>query len=101
MRAADEDTELADTEMIDSWKLPIDLAIDGFSYHRRACSGSPSGRGREVAAALITGDRSAIPADIFEAMRDSGLAHLLAISELHICLITATIFFAMRALLAM
>jgi competence protein ComEC len=37
-----------------------------------------------VAAALLTGRQSAIPADDMRAMRDSGLAHLLSVSGLHI-----------------
>ncbi len=53
-----------------------------------------------VAAALITGDRSAIPRETIAAMRDSGLAHLLAISGLHMGLVAATLFFGLRALLA-
>ena len=53
-----------------------------------------------VAAALIVGDRSAIPEETMVAMRHSGLAHLLAISGLHIGLVAATIFFATRLLLA-
>ena len=54
-----------------------------------------------VAAALNTGDRSAIPKELVEAMRDSGLAHLLAISGLHMGLVAATLFFGLRAFLAM
>lgn len=54
-----------------------------------------------VAAALITGDRSAIPQATLEAMRASGLAHLLAISGLHMGLVAATIFFGLRALFAL
>jgi competence protein ComEC len=50
--------------------------------------GSPGG----IAAALVTGDRGAISAEDEEAMRRSGLAHLLSISGLHV---TAVIGFAM------
>lgn len=53
-----------------------------------------------LAAALIVGDRSAVPEEVTEALRDSGLAHLLAISGLHIGLVASIIFFAVRALLA-
>lgn len=49
-----------------------------------------------VAAALMTGERGAIPESDLEAMRDAGLAHLLAISGLHIGLIAGLIFFAVR-----
>lgn len=53
-----------------------------------------------VAAALMTGDRGAIPEAVLAAMRESGLAHLLAISGLHIGLVASLLFFAVRALLA-
>ncbi|MCH7711133.1 MAG: ComEC/Rec2 family competence protein [Proteobacteria bacterium] len=53
-----------------------------------------------VAAALMTGIRGAIPEEVMEAMRASGLAHLLAISGLHIGLVTGVLFFAIRGLLA-
>lgn len=53
-----------------------------------------------VAAALITGDRSAISAGTLDAMRDSGLAHLLAISGLHLGLVAAILFFSVRTGLA-
>ncbi|MDJ0942089.1 MAG: ComEC/Rec2 family competence protein [Kiloniellales bacterium] len=54
-----------------------------------------------VAVALITGDRSAIPEGVLEDMRASGLAHLLAISGLHLGLVAGLVFFAARAGLAL
>lgn len=54
-----------------------------------------------VAAALMTGDRSAISESTLADMRDSGLAHLLAISGLHLGLVAATLFFGVRAVLAL
>ena len=54
-----------------------------------------------LAAALVTGERAAIPRETIEAMRDSGLAHLLAISGLHVGLVTALLFFGLRSLLAL
>jgi len=59
------------------------------------------GRAGAVAAALIVGDRSAIPEETIEAMRDSGLAHLLAISGLHVGLVAAILFFGLRLLMAL
>ncbi len=53
-----------------------------------------------IAAALMTGERGAIPEETLAAMRDSGLAHLLAISGLHIGLIGGFIFFSIRLGLA-
>ena len=54
-----------------------------------------------VAAALMTGDRSGIPKSVLEAFRQSGLAHLLAISGLHIGLIAGILFGGLRGLLAL
>jgi competence protein ComEC len=42
-----------------------------------------------MAAALLTGDQNALDRDAMQAMRDSGLAHLLSISGLHIAFVSA------------
>ncbi len=49
-----------------------------------------------VAAALMTGERRAIPEETLANMRDAGLAHLLAISGLHIGLVAGLLFFLVR-----
>ena len=54
-----------------------------------------------IAAALIVGDRSEISDEATEALRDSGLAHLLAISGLHIGLMSALTFWLVRFVLAL
>lgn len=54
-----------------------------------------------IAAALMTGERGRVPEAILGALRDAGLAHLLAISGLHIGLIAASLFFSVRGLLAL
>lgn len=59
------------------------------------------GQAGAVAAALITGDRSAIDEVTLAAMRDSGLAHLLAISGLHLGIVAGLLFFTLRAALAL
>lgn len=53
-----------------------------------------------LAAALITGLRDGIPPEVAENMRNSGLAHLLAISGLHMGLLTGAAFFFIRFLLS-
>ena len=53
------------------------------------------------AAALLTGDRSGVGLDTTEDLRRSNLAHLLAISGLHMGLLTGVVYGALRALLAM
>lgn len=54
-----------------------------------------------VAAALITGDRGAIPEEVNEAYRNSGIYHLLSISGMHIGLVAGLIFALVRAGLAL
>jgi len=54
-----------------------------------------------VASALITGKRGAIAEDIKQSFRDSGLSHLLAIAGLHLGLVGAFVFFAVRGGLAL
>ncbi len=59
------------------------------------------GETAEIAAALITGERGGISKDVTEAMRDSGLAHILSISGLHMAIMAGTVFWLVRALLAL
>ena len=54
-----------------------------------------------VASALITGKRGAIAEDVKQSFRDSGLSHLLAIAGLHLGLVGAFVFFAVRGGLAL
>ena len=54
-----------------------------------------------VATALMTGEKGAVPEALMEDLRDSGLAHLLAISGLHIGLVAGILFFGLRAGLAL
>jgi len=54
-----------------------------------------------IAAALITGERGAVPPAINQDYRDSGLAHLLVIAGLHMTLVTGFVFFAVRLSLAL
>lgn len=54
-----------------------------------------------VAAALATGQRGGIPENVREDMRDSGLAHLLAISGLHLGLVAGFVFALVRGGLAL
>lgn len=66
----------------------------------RVTTALPGDRGR-VATALITGDRGGISGATQEAMRSSGLGHILAISGLHMALIAGSAFWILRALLAL
>lgn len=60
--------------------------------------GGPQG---PFAAAILTGDRSGIPREALEDLRATNLAHLLAISGLHMGLLTGAVFAAIRLLFAL
>ncbi|HKU63528.1 MAG TPA: ComEC/Rec2 family competence protein [Rhizomicrobium sp.] len=53
-----------------------------------------------IAASLITGERGGIAEEDEEALRDAGLAHILAISGLQMAMVGGGIFWLLRALLA-
>ncbi|MEL6504732.1 MAG: ComEC/Rec2 family competence protein [Pseudomonadota bacterium] len=56
------------------------------------------GESGALATALIVGDRSGIPKETAEHLRRSGLAHILAISGLHMALVAATVLLTLRSL---
>lgn len=55
---------------------------------------------RSILIALTTGQRGAIADKDWDALRESGLAHLLAISGLHVGMVAGVLFFFSRLLLA-
>lgn len=55
----------------------------------------------DIAAALITGERMAVDKATEESFRRSGLAHILSISGLHMVLVTVTVVWGMRFILAL
>jgi len=59
------------------------------------------GEAGAIARALVTGDRSGISDETAEALRRSGLGHILAISGLHMALVVGAVFGGLRALLAL
>jgi competence protein ComEC len=66
----------------------------------RVMAALPGEPGR-IAAALIMGDQGGISEGTQEAMRTSGLGHVLSISGLHLALIAGSAFWLIRALLAL
>lgn len=66
---------------------------------RRIRAGLPP-REAAIAAALITGERGEIDPDDEAALRDAGLAHVLAIAGLHMALVGMGLFWLIRAILA-
>lgn len=66
----------------------------------RVIAGIPGDAG-VLAAALMTGDRAAISDPVNMAMKNSGLAHLISISGLHMGMVAGILFFSLRAVLAL
>ena len=69
------------------------------SIEHRIRSALPDETGH-VAIALITGNKSGIPEAIRQSLRDTGLAHILAISGLHMALVTLTVVALIRYIFA-
>jgi len=84
------------------WGLAAWSYVDALrtTINERIRASLPGNRG-EIAIALITGMRGGIPKEINEAMRDSGLTHILSISGLHMAIMAGTVFWLARALLAL
>lgn len=68
------------------------------SYISERISEALPGQGGALASALLVGQRAGIAEEVQEALRSSGLAHILAISGLHMALITSLIFGFVRIL---
>ena len=60
-----------------------------------------SGTIAALAEAMITGERAAIPKEITKSLQISGLAHILSISGLHMSLAAGSVFWVVRAFLAL
>ncbi len=81
-------------------RLSTPLAHLRDTIRRRIEAALPGDPGH-VAAALVMGDRGGISDATEENMRASGLAHMLAISGLHMVLVAGSAFWLLRALLAL
>lgn len=68
---------------------------------QRVAAGAGGGSAGAVSAALVTGEQAAIPRALLDAYRDSGLAHLLSISGLHMSMVAGFAFLMVRAALAL
>jgi competence protein ComEC len=59
------------------------------------------GKEGEIAAALVTGDRSGISRELQQSFADAGIAHILAISGLHLSIIAGLVFLVFRRILSL
>ncbi len=84
-----------------SLSLTVGVAVQSVreAISNRIRAGLPGEPG-DVAVALITGDRSGLSDETQESLRRSGLAHILAISGLHMALVTLTVIWLVRLALA-
>ncbi|CDX17985.1 ComEC/Rec2-like protein [Mesorhizobium sp. ORS 3324] len=76
----------------------IENARENIADHIRTSVGGPEG---EIAAALIVGVRAGIPDDVNEAMRRTGIYHIISISGLHMALVAGTIMLLLRGAFAL
>jgi competence protein ComEC len=81
-----------------SWSARLSIWRQGLADHVRAkLPGAEGG----IAAALATGDQGGIPEADAEAMRRSGLAHLLSVSGLHLTAVVGAVMLLTLKLLAL
>lgn len=80
-----------ETGLLERWRAGMDQRIAAYLAPDMAA----------IASALLTGERGGVPEDILEDLRVAGMAHLLAISGLHVGLMAGIAFFVVRALLAL
>lgn len=78
-------------QMINGWRY-------GLTHYLREVLPKPAG---PIAAALVTGDRSGIPDTIREDFANAGIAHILAISGLHLSIVAGLVFLCIRGLMAL
>ena len=83
------------------WRARIEEDVAGLRWTmtRRIRAVLPGSQGA-IASALITGMRGGIASDDEAALRDAGLAHVLAIAGLHMALMGMGLFWIVRAVLA-
>ncbi|KIL98391.1 DNA internalization-related competence protein ComEC/Rec2 [Paramagnetospirillum magnetotacticum MS-1] len=84
------------------WRADLTTTINEIRHAitTRIMAVLPGDRGA-VTAALTTGDQMPISAPMMQAYRDSGLAHILSISGLHITMAAGLVFVGLRTLLAL
>ena len=80
------------------WRARLSAVRQQLAGHIRSRLDAGAGA---IAAALATGDQGAIPEEDAEAMRASGLAHLLSVSGLHLTAVVGAVMLLVLKLLAL
>ena len=78
--------------------VAVETARETIADRIRASIGGPEG---EIAAALIVGVRAGIPDSVNEAMRRTGIYHIISISGLHMALVAGTMMLLLRGTFAL
>jgi competence protein ComEC len=81
-----------------NWRMHLEKRREEITTYFLTHLPTPSGA---IAAALVTRDKSAIPEDVREHFINSGLAHILAISGLHLTIIAGVVFMIIRRSIAL
>ncbi|MBI3447230.1 MAG: ComEC/Rec2 family competence protein [Magnetospirillum sp.] len=94
--------EVVATGEAKGWRSDLTIAVNELRHAitARILAVLPGDRGA-VTAALTTGDQMPISAPMMQAYRDSGLAHILSISGLHITMAAGLVFVGLRSLMAL
>jgi len=83
------------------WRLRLEMKINAVRYALAQRIVARLGeRTGGVAAAMVTGHETWIGQDTLDDMRDSGLAHILSISGLHMAIVGGFVFFGVRLAVA-
>lgn len=90
----------ADLSLETRWSVRIAIETVRDAIRARIAKALP-GEVAGFAAALIIGERSGVPEETQTALQISGLAHILAISGLHMTLMAGSVFWLLRAGLAL
>ena len=90
--------EIIQAAQMSGWRVWLGNLRHVIGENMRA--GMPGSVGT-VAAAMTVGETGPIPADVKSTLRDSGLAHMLAIAGLHLGIVTAVVFYNVRLLLTL
>ncbi|HEY0052579.1 MAG TPA: ComEC/Rec2 family competence protein, partial [Caulobacteraceae bacterium] len=80
------------------WRLQMVMRLNAMRYGlaQRVRGAMGGGEAGAVGAAMVTGHEAWITPETTQAMRDSGLAHILSISGLHMAIVGGFAFFAVR-----
>ena len=79
------------------WRLRLEMAVNGARYALAERIVARLGeRTGGIAAAMTTSHETWISQDDMDVMRDSGLAHILSVSGLHMAIVGGFVFFAVR-----